>query len=1095
MLPILVALLLFGLVNFVIDSLKIVSETNRNNFIYTVKLRDSLSQIDTIVEGADTNLNVFSGYINDSYDIEKLYSKKYNDSFVHNLDFLTKSVLINSPGVDGAWFQLNYKLPFSSTTYSWYGRQKDKVVDVKAQLENNNIDSGRPLSTEDDPYYFQAIKAKKTIWTSVYQDADTKVPMLSIARSIYKNDILVGVVGVDISVNNVQKILKNMQAMFEGSEIFLLNNDKKIIVSQLEDDRSDSKRNYAFIDLFKKKVLVNQEMVEYFDLGVRKTALLLPLSNSYGVVITFPNSLIYKGFDSLFKTIYFVLAILIVLAVVTLFNRVRILKINANLEKEKTILRTIIDAAPSLVVVKDINGFYIECNRKFLELKCLKREEFLGKTDYDLFDPFEIDEILQNDKIVIETKKLLVKESYHLSNSGVKLYVEKYIVPLLDYNGNVAGICVVAYDITKRHQIQMHLQQAKEDAEKASMMKSSFLANMSHEIRTPLNGVLGFLQLLEDTNPSVEQKDFIADAQVSAEILIQIINEILDFSKIEAGKLKTDNISFDVRSVVEDVTVVNISSAYKKGLDLSSLICSDVPQNVFGDPSRVKQILNNLVSNAIKFTQEGDVAIYVNLVSQDSENATITFSVKDTGIGIPNDKFQLIFDSFSQADVSTTRKYGGTGLGLSISQKLAELMGGRISLESKIGEGSVFTVTLPFKVDTRQPENIDNTYELLKGSRVLFVSKAATDLKIINYYLSEMNCIVKEASTHEDAMRIINEEPCFSTIIVDYNIQNMTDVKLSTIVKSNPKCNHTPLILFTEIGLSGGNVQSKEQGFFACLTKPLKKRDLLDTIKAAICKNNDATSNDEILTKHTSKERKFDSKTRILLVEDTELNCKFALKLLAKAGLSCDVAHEGKSAIDAFKTKNYGLIFMDCQMPVMDGFEATREIRRLEGGNSHIPIIAMTANVMQSDRQQCMDAGMDDFIGKPLDVEALFALMAKYLPLKDEFCLESVIKELTVEVGFTEEEAFGLFVEFKEFLAQSVSEIDKALDTNDFDSIKIIAHKLKGTSANLGLKELSKMAFQLEKLTREDEIGTFLQVVGLIKDFSEMLKKSNQKIQ
>lgn len=688
------------------------------------------------------------------------------------------------------------------------------------------------------------------------------------------------------------------------------------------------------------------------------------MANNYNLVITFPNMLIFQIFERLFRIIYFILTVLIVLVVINMINRNKIIKMNRKLKNEVSTIRNIIKYSPTLMCIKDDAGIYLNCNDWFAEIVGREKEDIIGKTDYNLFNKEDADLIIKKNNEAKLAKKCIIDEVWYDCANGERRLLEKYIIPLLDENDEKIGILVNAIDMTKRHQEQEQLEKAKEEAEKATKMKSNFLANMSHEIRTPMNGLLGFLQLLEDTNLTEQQKIFITNAQKSSEFLLSIINEILDFSKIEVGKLKIDNISFDPRHVVEDVILMNMSCAQKKGLSLNFLIDSNIPLRVFGDPNKVKQILNNLISNAIKFSKEGEVTVFVKQISKENNKVLLNFDVKDTGIGIPEDKLKLIFESFTQADASTTRKYGGTGLGLTISQKLAELMGGKIRVKSKLNEGSTFTLELTFQVDENQ------------------------------------------------------------------------DI--------NPKSDNSINI---------------------------------------------------------TKENEFAENTKILIVEDTDLNCKFISTFLENIGLSCEAVFEGEHAVEAFKTKKYDLILMDCQMPIMDGYEATKEIRKIEGGVSHTPIIAMTANVMNIDREKCYKAGMDDYISKPINTNELLSLIKKYISLKpictDIYCeptnlykkdyIDNIVEEMILEVGFTKIEAIQMFDKFLEFLLKSIVEIEMNLKNNDFVNLKKIAHKLKGSSANLKIEEAAQLSKQLEYGCSKEDKEFCIEVVEQIKSHSNCL--------
>lgn len=1077
-LPILVIALLVALFIFVKSSLEVVTETNKANFSYTTKVRQAIEEIDKIVERAEVNLNTLIDMAIQTYDTNKLYDKNYNIKFVRQVCMLTKSILINTPGVTGSWFQVNNDLPFSGSIYDWFEYRDNKIIDMNEKLKNT-LERNRKLNPKDDPYYFEAIKAKDTIWSSIYTDADTKIKMITIAKPIYKNNVLIGVAGIDISVANLKQALKNMQNSFEGSEVFLLDEHKNIILGQLLDNKLNQEGSFTFLKLFKGKHTEKTKMGEFIDEGVRKTAILFPLSNNYDVVLTFPNHILFKGFDRLFITIYFVLTILFILAGISVISRYKIIRINKELENEITTTKNIINHSPTIMCVKNAEGRYINFNSKFAEMVGLKNEDIIGKTDYDLFNRETAINISNQDNKVKQTNQCEIDEQWHINSKGEKILLLKYRLPLFDGNNKIVGVLINSIDITKKHEEQELLQKAKEAAEKANAMKSNFLANMSHEIRTPMNGVLGFLQLLEATNPTEEQKEFIADAQKSSELLLHTINEILDFSKIEAGKIKIDNISFDVRSVVEDVTVINTSDAYNKGIDINSLICSDVPQRVFGDPGRIKQILNNLVSNSIKFTQKGEIIIYVNLDLENDEDVILSFKVKDTGIGIPDDKLNLIFESFTQADSTTTRKYGGTGLGLTISERIAELMNGCLSVESIENKGSTFTLTMPFKKDSSNFK-VKNSIKSLRKKHILIIDDKSTGLKIINYYLNEANCVVYEAHSIKEALEKINTCDNISAILIDDKIQNIEGTEIIQLLKANEKSKNIPLILYTALAKRGDAIEAREKGFAGFLTKPFKKQDLLEAVAIAI-NGKSKPNQEEFITKHLIKENRFSKKAHILMVEDTDLNCKFVLKLLNKMGLTCDIANDGMTAIEAFKNNKYDIILMDCQMPIMDGYETTKQIRKLEDGNSHIPIIAITANAMKSDEEKCYEAGMDGYISKPMKTEKLSAIISKYIE-PENIKTNDIIQEMVEEVGFSEEEAVQLFKEFLAFLPEMIANLEKSLEENDYNNIKNFAHKLKGASSNLRIEKLVHLSAHLEAESPKEDKKLCLNIINEIKN-------------
>lgn len=1097
--PIFVFLLLVGLLFLVMNSLQIVTQTNKNNFLYTIKIRNTVEEIDKIVERAEVNLNVITDIIIETYDVHKLYNQEYNIEYSRKIERLMRATLINSPGVDGAWYQLNANMPFANKVFAWYEIHNGKIINLKDKLEKMDL-SERTLTPEEDPYYFEAVKNKKLAWSDVYTDADTKLSLVTLSQPIYKNGTLIGVVGIDISIKNLQLALKNMQKQFEGSEIYLLDKNNKLILSQLQNNEKISKDQLGFIDLFKNKNTHKEAMVEFNENLMHKTAIILALSNKYNVVITFPNSIVFNGFDRLFKTIYFILFSLSVVALLNLHNRYKMIRMNRKLENEKNKLRSIIDSSPNVVIVKSLDGVYADCNKKFLELSGLEKKDFIGKTDYDLFSKTETEEILKNDKIVIETKEILVQETYMSNINGEKYYVEKYLVPLLDLNKNVLGLFILAIDRTKRKEEQDYLEKAKDDAEKATAMKSNFLANMSHEIRTPMNGVLGFIQLLKETNLTLEQEDFIMNAQKSSEMLLDIINDVLDFSKIEADKLQIDNTSFDIRSVVEDVTLLGASNARRKGLDVSSLICSDVPLKVFGDPGRVKQILNNLVGNAIKFTNEGEVVIYVNQISEDKDSALLSFKVKDTGIGIEEDKLNVIFQAFTQADASMTRKFGGTGLGLSISNKLADLMNGSIHVESKINEGSAFTLTLPFVKDKSIGNELNSSITSLSGARILVVDSNPTSTKIIDYYLNEANCTIYNAYSAEEALNIINQEnQNMSVILIDCKMQDMGENELSYLIKQNEFSKDVPLILYTSLAKRGDAILAKEKGFSGYITKPIKKNELIEIIATAVNEKKENTQA-QFVTKHFIKEYKFNSRAKILIVEDSEINCKLILKILNNHGLFPDLVFNGKEAIEAFMSKKYDLILMDCQMPILDGYEATKAIRKLEEDSKRVPIIAMTANALSKDEDKCYEVGMDDYVSKPINVDELLSLIGKYLKFEAALAEESndisinnfddineSINKMIDELGFDRNTAVEFFTDYLKFLPESILELKKMAEENNFEELKKLAHKIKGSSSNLRIEKITQLSIMLEKEASNENKEACLSLISEIKNHLDNL--------
>jgi PAS domain S-box-containing protein len=641
--------------------------------------------------------------------------------------------------------------------------------------------------------------------------------------------------------------------------------------------------------------------------------------------------------------------------------------------RQKQYSETLVQNSPVAIVTLDLNENIVSCNPAFETLFGYSRAEVTGvNLDHLITTPENLAEAVQYTRQVVEAP--IHGFGQRRRKDGSLVEVELFGVPVWVEGQHVSSLALY-HDISE-------LEHARRAAEQADRAKSEFLANMSHEIRTPMNGMIGMIDLALDTELNPEQRDYLTTAEESAEALLTLLNDILDFSKIEARQLTLETIDFNLRTTVENVSYNLAHRAHDKGLELACLIHHDVPALLRGDPGRLRQILVNLGGNSIKFTQRGEVVIRAEMVSEDETQAVVRFSVQDTGIGIPPERKNAIFERFQQADGSTTRKFGGTGLGLTISKQLVEMMGGEIGVTSEVGKGSTFWFALPLQKQAQKTEKPVLEAAALNDLRVLGIDDNATNRMILSRMLVGFGCRVTTAATGEEGLKVLRAAAeagsPYRILLLDMQMPVMDGEKVLRLIKADPLLREVKVILLTSMGKRGDAAYFEELGCSGYLLKPVRQTMLQQAMLAVI--HNEAAGcagEAKIITRHTLSEG-MRQNLLILLTEDNPINRKLAVTLLQKAGYRVETAENGLQAVEMARSKAYSLILMDVQMPEMDGFEATTQIRLQESSEKHTPIIAMTAHALKGDRERCLEAGMDDYISKPLTPEELFKAIDRW---------------------------------------------------------------------------------------------------------------------
>ncbi|MGL1862408.1 MAG: response regulator [Pseudodesulfovibrio sp.] len=781
----------------------------------------------------------------------------------------------------------------------------------------------------------------------------------------------------------------------------------------------------------------------------------------------------------------------------------KLAKANMRLVERGRRYRTIFQKSPLGLVHFDEQGVIINCNDRFVDLMGSSYGQLIGYCAYE-------NTANQDVKAALGTARhghSSTFEGDYISTISGRTFPLRMIFNPTSPGSTSSEVIATIEDITERRDMESAMQEAMDSAKDNAKAKSDFLANMSHEIRTPMNAIIGLSNLSLQRKMDSTQRDYLEKIQGAAESMLGIINDVLDFSKIEAGKMTVESIDFDLDTVLKNVADVSCLKAEEKGLEVLFRTDHNIPQRMAGDPIRLGQILTNYLNNAIKFTSDGQIELSVQKIDQDSQHIALKFSVTDTGIGLTKKEIDKLFRSFSQADGSTTRQFGGTGLGLAISKQLAEIMGGSVGVESTPGKGSTFWFTVTLGTAKESEERI--SFADLRGMRCLVVDDNATSLEILEAALTSLSFKVRTANCAEQAIdelkRSAKKSEPYELVLMDWKMPEIDGIEASRMIQLDKDIPHIPQVLMvTAYGRDEALEQAREAGVNGVLSKPINNSTLFNAINDVFKTATPATpTTPERLTGDASINSSVPIwGAKILLVEDNEINQLIASKLLTSSLLDVSIAENGMEALEQVVNNPYDLVLMDIQMPVMDGLDATRAIRASGRSKDDLPIIAMTANAMQGDREKCLAAGMNDYISKPINSDEFTKKLIKWITpgarrLPEDLLTElnsnaekattssTALPHINIDEGLARVEGsmklyLRLLHSFKNTNRSSVKSIRQHLANGDTKTANRLVHTIKGVAANIGATDISTQAAQLEKAIKSENNTTWEQQLNAL---------------